>query len=43
KTAELDVQKKALKRVAYGFRSVRKMKTRIVLLNSLITYESEDI
>nr|WP_230203975.1 transposase [Enterococcus faecium] len=32
-----------MKRVAYGFRSFRKMKTRIFLLNNLITYESKNI
>nr|WP_233151547.1 transposase [Enterococcus faecium] len=41
KIENLHTHIKALKRVAYGFRSFRKMKTRIFLLNNLITYESK--
>ncbi|OOL60429.1 hypothetical protein B1P84_02630 [Enterococcus faecium] len=43
KIENLHTHIKALKRVAYGFRSFRKMKTRIFLLNNLITYESKNI
>lgn len=38
KIENLHTHIKALKRVVYGFRSFRKMKTRIFLLNNLITY-----
>ncbi|MGX7221744.1 transposase, partial [Enterococcus raffinosus] len=41
KIENLHTHIKGLKRVAYGFRSFRKMKTRIFLLNNLITYESK--
>ncbi|MDT2400562.1 transposase, partial [Enterococcus avium] len=38
KIENLHTHIKALKRVAYGFRSFRRMRTRIFLINHLITY-----
>ncbi|MDL4860600.1 transposase [Enterococcus faecalis] len=38
KIKNLSTHIKALKRVAYGFRNFRRMRTRIFLINHLITY-----
>nr|WP_242328529.1 transposase [Enterococcus avium] len=38
KIENLHTHIKALKRIAYGFRSFRRMRTRIFLINHLITY-----